>query len=234
MLRVEGLEAGYGTRRCLADVSLEVAEGEIVALLGANGAGKTTTLLAISGCVEVWGGRIELRGRSLRGLPPASIVAQGISHVPEGRRMLARLTVEENMELGAYLRRDPRGVREDLARMWELFPVLARRRRQLAGTLSGGEQQQLAIARGLMARPSLLLLDEPSLGLAPKLVTAMFETIRRINTSGVTILLVEQNAYQALQIATHGYVLEAGRLVLADTAARLAANPRVKAAYLGG
>ena len=234
MLRLEHLDAGYGSRRCLTEVSLEVKEGEIVALLGANGAGKTTTLMAISGLVSIWGGGVEFRGASLRGLSPSAIVAQGIIHVPEGRRMLSRLTVRENLELGAYVRRDQPMCRQDLARMFEWFPVLADRRHQLAGTLSGGEQQQLAIARGLMARPTLLLLDEPSLGLAPKLVAAMFDTIRKINRAGVTMLLVEQNAYQALQVAHRGYVLESGRIVLADTAARLAANSHVKAAYLGG
>ena len=234
MLRLDRVDAGYGSRRCLAAVSLEVRAGEIVALLGANGAGKTTTLMAISGLVSIWEGRVEFREQSLRGLAPSAIVAQGISHVPEGRRMLSRLTVLENLELGAYLRRDRAALRRDAERMFALFPALADRRAQLAGTLSGGEQQMLAIARGLMARPALLLLDEPSLGLAPKLVAAMFETIQRINREGMTILLIEQNAYQALQIAHRGYVLEAGRIVLADAAARLAADPHVKAAYLGG
>ena len=234
MLRLDRVDAGYGSRRCLTAVSLEVRAGEIVALLGANGAGKTTTLMAISGLVSIWDGRVEFRQQSLRGLAPSAIVAQGISHVPEGRRMLSRLTVLENLELGAYLRRDRAASRHDVERMFALFPALAGRRGQLAGTLSGGEQQMLAIARGLMARPALLLLDEPSLGLAPKLVAAMFETIQRINREGMTILLVEQNAYQALQIAHRGYVLEAGRIVLADAAARLATDPHVKAAYLGG
>jgi branched-chain amino acid transport system ATP-binding protein len=234
MLQLEHIDAGYGLRACLTDLSLEVREGEIVALLGANGAGKTTTLLAISGLVSVWRGRITFSGERLDGRPPAEIVGLGLGHVPEGRRMLPRLSVEENLELGAYLRSDRRTIRQDLDRMFGLFPVLAQRRRQLAGTLSGGEQQMLAIARGLMGRPKLLLLDEPSLGLAPKLVLTVFETIRRINREGVTLLLVEQNAALALQIAHRGYVLETGRIVLTDTAERLAQNPRVKAAYLGG
>jgi branched-chain amino acid transport system ATP-binding protein len=234
MLQIERLEAGYGQRACLADLSLEVREGEIVALLGANGAGKTTTLLAISGLVAVWAGRITFSGERLDGRAPAEIVGLGLGHVPEGRRMLPRLSVEENLELGAYRRSDRRSIRQDFDRMFGLFPVLAQRRRQLAGTLSGGEQQMLAIARGLMGRPKLLLLDEPSLGLAPKLVLTVFETIKRINREGVTLLLVEQNAALALQIAHRGYVLETGRIVLTDTAGRLAQNPRVKAAYLGG
>ena len=234
MLRVERLEAGYGQRRCLSGVSLEVREGEIVALLGANGAGKTTTLMAISGLVRASSGEMTFEGARLGGLAPEAIVGLGISHVPEGRRVLPRLTVLENLELGAYRRRDRDGIRKDFARVVELFPILAERQRQLAGTLSGGEQQMLAIARGLMARPKLLILDEPSLGLAPKLVVTIFETIQRINREGVTLLLVEQNAYLALRIAHRGYVLETGRIVLSDTAERLAQNPHVKAAYLGG
>jgi len=233
MLRLESVEAGYGPVNCLHGISLEVRDGEIVALLGANGAGKTTTLMAISGLVPIRGGDVTFRGKTLRGMAAADIVAQGISHVPEGRRILPRLTVLENLALGAYLRRDRRAIEQDVERVFGLFPILASRRRQLAGTLSGGEQQMLAIARGLMARPTLLLLDEPSLGLAPKLVVTIFDTIRRINQEGVTLLLVEQNAHLSLQIAHRGYVLETGRIVLADTAARLADNPHVKAAYLG-
>jgi branched-chain amino acid transport system ATP-binding protein len=235
MLQLENIEAGYGQTSCLHGVSLHVREGEIVALLGANGAGKTTTLMTISGLVAIRRGRVTFESRTLNGQPPAAIVGLGISHVPEGRRILTRLTVEENLKLGAYVRRDQAGIRQDLERVYTLFPVLARRRPQVAGTLSGGEQQMLAIGRGLMLRPKLLLLDEPSLGLAPKLVTTIFETIQRINKNeGVTILLVEQNAYQALQIAVRGYVLEAGQIALTDTASSLAKNPKVKAAYLGG
>lgn len=234
MLSVQGLEAGYGQTSCLKGLSLDVRQGEIVALLGANGAGKTTTLLAISGLVAPMAGRITFDGREMTGLSPERVVGLGISHVPEGRRVLPRLTVLENLELGAYLRRVRADIAQDLERALTLFPVLAQRRRQLAGTLSGGEQQMLAIARGLMARPKVLLLDEPSLGLAPKLVVTIFDTIVRINREGVTLLLVEQNAYLALQIAHRGYVLETGRIVLADAADRLAQNPQVKAAYLGG
>jgi branched-chain amino acid transport system ATP-binding protein len=234
MLKLDKVEAGYGPIVCLKGVSLEVRPGEIVALLGANGAGKTTTLLAISGLVPVRSGAITFEGRPLIGMASARLVALGISHVPEGRRILPRLTVGENLELGAYLRQDREAIRQDREAMCRLFPVLAQRERQLAGTLSGGEQQMLAIARGLMSKPKLLILDEPSLGLAPKLVVTIFETIQRINREGMAVLLVEQNAYQALHIAHRGYVLETGRIVLADTAAALARNPQVKAAYLGG
>ncbi len=234
MLTLENLEVGYGQTTCLHGVSLEVREGEIVALLGANGAGKTTTLMAVSGVVPIRRGRVVFQGRTLNGLSPEAIVGRGLSHVPEGRRILPSLTVEENLALGAYHVRDQAVNRQTLERVQALFPVLAQRRRQLAGTLSGGEQQMLAIGRGLMARPKLLMLDEPSLGLAPKLVTEVFRVIRRLNGEGMTMLLVEQNAYQALQIAHRAYVLETGRIVLADTAAHLAQNPQVKAAYLGG
>ena len=234
MLRLDNLEAGYGPTSVLKGVSLEVREGEIVALLGANGAGKTTTLLAISGLVSIRAGAILLNDRAITGWAPDRVVELGVAHVPEGRRVLPRLTVLENLELGAYQRRDQAAVRTDLERALTLFPVLAQRRKQLGGTLSGGEQQMLAMARGLMSRPKLLLLDEPSLGLAPKLVGTIFDTIRRINGEGVSVLLVEQNAYRALQIAHRGYVLETGRVVLTDDAVRLTQNPLVKAAYLGG
>ena len=234
MLHIDHLQVCYGQTPCLHDISLEVRQGEIVALLGANGAGKTTTLTAISGLVPVRAGTITFQDNLLSGVSPAQVVARGISHVPEGRRILPRLTVRENLELGAYLRADRRKIDSDIERMFALFPILSERSHQLAGNLSGGEQQMLAMARGLMARPKLLLLDEPSLGLAPKLVVAIFDTITRINQEGVTILLVEQNAYLALKVAHRGYVLETGRIVLADTAAALTQNPRVKSAYLGG
>ena len=234
MLHLDGVEAGYGQTNCLHGITLEVREGEVVTLLGANGAGKTTTLMVVSGLVAVRAGTVTFQGERLNGLAPAQIVASGISHVPEGRRILPRLTVRENLELGAYLRRDQSAIRSDLERMCALFPILSQRLHQLAGTLSGGEQQMLAMARGLMARPKLLLLDEPSLGLAPKLVLEVFETIKRINRDGTTVLLVEQNAYLSLQIGHRGYVLETGRIVLADTASALATNSRVKSAYLGG
>ena len=208
LLQIEQVDAGYGQTDVLKGVSLTVQPGEIVALLGANGAGKTTTLLTISGLVPVRSGTVRFQERSITGCSPDRVVGFGISHVPEGRRILPRMTVLENLELGAYLRQDWDAVRQDLAQMLELFPILGRRSRQLAGNLSGGEQQMLAIARGLMARPKLLLLDEPSLGLAPKMVTAIFDTLARINRGGVTLLLVEQNAYLTLRIAHRAYVLE--------------------------
>ena len=234
MLQLNNVVAGYGPIACLKAVSLEVHAGEIVALLGANGAGKTTTLMTISGLVRARQGAVTLNGREIGGLRPEAIAGLGVGHVPEGRRIFPRLTVLENLQLGAYLRRDQAGVAHDFAWVFELFPLLRARRRQLAGTLSGGEQQMLAMGRGLMGRPTLLLLDEPSLGLAPKLVQVVFDVIRRIHQAGTTVLLVEQNARLALAIAHRGYILEAGAITLADTAPALANNPRVKAAYLGG
>ncbi len=234
MLTLERVTAGYGPTECLKGISLEVHPGEIVALLGANGAGKTTTLMTISGLVRAREGSITFAGHRLDRLPPEAIAGLGVGHVPEGRRIFPRMTVRENLELGAYLRRDRRAVARDLREAWGLFPVLQDRQAQLAGTLSGGEQQMLAIARGLMGRPKLLLLDEPSLGLAPKLVLVIFDVIRRINARGIPILLVEQNARMALTIAQRGYIVEAGSIALTDAAGRLAANPHVKAAYLGG
>jgi len=234
MLRLEQVVAGYGPTVCLKALSLEVHEGEIVALLGANGAGKTTTLMTISGLVRVRQGAIQLDGNRIDGLAPEAITACGVSHVPEGRRIFPRLTVLENLQLGAYLRHDRAGIAQDLAKVWELFPILRERQDQLAGTLSGGEQQMLAIGRGLMARPRLLLLDEPSLGLAPKWVQRVFEVITRINKAGTTVLLVEQNARMALAVAQRGYILETGAIAIADTAQALVNNPQVKAAYLGG
>ena len=234
MLKLDSVVAGYGPTPCLTRLSLSVGAGEIVALLGANGAGKTTTLMTISGLIRAREGAITFDGRRLDRLSPEAIAACGVGHVPEGRRIFPRLTVRENLELGAYLRRDRRGVEQDAREVWALFPVLQQRQGQLAGTLSGGEQQMLAIGRGLMSRPKLLLLDEPSLGLAPKLVLAIFDVIQRINARGIPILLVEQNARMALTIAHRGYILETGSITLTDTAERLAANPHVKAAYLGG
>jgi branched-chain amino acid transport system ATP-binding protein len=232
VLALEDLEVYYGEIHALKRVSLEVRDREIVALLGNNGAGKTTTLRTISGLLIPRRGSVAFHGRPLGGVPAHAIVARGVAHVPEGRRIFNRLTVRENLTMGAYLRTDA-GVAEDLERVFELFPRLKERLTQVAGTLSGGEQQMLAIARALMARPRLLLLDEPSMGLAPVLVEQIFATIESINRQGTTILLVEQNAAMALSIAHRGYVLETGTVVLSGTAAELAENAEVRRAYLG-
>ena len=232
MLRVEALDVAYGAIRALKGVALEVGRGQIVALLGSNGAGKTTTLKTISGLVPAARGTITLDGESLVGVPPHAIALRGIAHVPEGRRIFNRLTVRENLMMGAYPRRDP-GVAEDLDQVFALFPRLEERITQVAGTLSGGEQQMLAIGRALMLHPRLLLLDEPSMGLAPVLVEQIFATIDDINRQGMTILLVEQNAAMALGIAHRGYVLETGTIALAGTAEELAGNADVRRAYLG-
>jgi len=233
MLELEDLRAGYGNIEALHGISLSVGEGEIVTLIGANGAGKTTTLMTISGCVRARSGAIRFRGRDISGLPPHEIVALGLVQSPEGRKIFPRLTVAENLEMGAFTRRDPDGIAADQKRVFELFPILGERRRQPGGTLSGGEQQMLAIARALMARPKLLLLDEPSLGLAPLVVSRIFEVIRELNREGATILLVEQNAQMALKAAHRGYVLETGTIAMADAADKLLADPRVRSAYLG-
>jgi len=233
MLELHQVQACYGRIQALREVSLRVAEGEIVTLIGANGAGKSTTLMAICGLLAIQSGDIRLAGKSLRGMKPNEIVTLGVVQVPEGRRIFPQMSVLENLQLGAYLRRDREGVRRDLDHVLELFPILARRRQQPGGTLSGGEQQMLAISRALMARPRLLLLDEPSLGLAPLVIRQIFEIIRRINRDGTTVFLVEQNANQALKLAHRGYVLENGRVVLADTAEKLLNDEAVKRAYLG-
>jgi branched-chain amino acid transport system ATP-binding protein len=233
MLEVSGLVVGYGDVEALHGVSLSLAAGEVVSLVGANGAGKTTLLRAISGLLPVRAGRIELEGTSLAGQPPHRIAEQGIAHVPEGRQLFTRLTVEENLRLGAYLPRAQPSEAETLAWVLELFPRLADRRKQIAGTLSGGEQQMLAIARGLMLKPKLLLLDEPSLGLAPLLVAQIFETVDKINSEGVTVLLVEQNLVQSLEHSHRGYVLETGRVVQQGRGDELQADPRTLQAYLG-
>jgi branched-chain amino acid transport system ATP-binding protein len=234
LLSVHNLEVAYGVIKALHDVSLDIAAGEIVTLIGANGAGKSTTLLALSGLLPPQAGRIEFDGRDITGMPPHERVTMGVVQVPEGRRVFANMTVHENLELGAYTRRDRAGVKRDLGRMLDTFPILAERRAQRAGTLSGGEQQMLAIARALMARPKLLLLDEPSLGLAPLVVRKIFQIIREINAEGTTVFLVEQNAHMALTVAHRGYVLQTGRILLADGAAELMQHPDVKRAYLGG
>jgi len=234
LLSVQDLHVHYGSVEVLKGISLEVKRGEIVALIGANGAGKSTALMAVSGIVPVSGGSIRWGGGEIQGLPAEQRVSRGITQIPEGRRVFPRLTVKENLAMGAVLRRDRAGIEKDLEWVLQLFPVLRQRQLQLAGTLSGGEQQMLALSRGLMARPKLLMLDEPSLGLAPKVVTELFDVIRQIHRLGVTLLLVEQNAYQALQVAQSGYVLETGRVVLHGPAADLRKNPAVREAYLGG
>ena len=234
LLEVSGLVARYGRITALEDVSLSVEEGEIVTLIGANGAGKTTTLRTISGLVRPAAGTIRFAGREITRLAPNEIVRAGIGHSPEGRRIFPRMTVRENLELGAYTRRAKAEIAEDLDRVLTIFPRLKERFEQKGGTMSGGEQQMLAIARALMSRPRLLLLDEPSLGLSPKLVQTIFEVIRDISARGTTILLIEQNARQALAVAARGYVLEVGRIAHSGPAAELAASEAVRAAYLGG
>jgi branched-chain amino acid transport system ATP-binding protein len=234
LLVIEDLYVNYGHIAALKGINLQVAEGEIVTLLGANGAGKSTTLRAISSLIKPKQGRIIFRGQDLQRVPAHDIVRIGIAHAPEGRRVFATLSVAENLLLGGYWRRrDRRGIQETLSKVYELFPRLAERRHQLAGTLSGGEQQMLAIGRALMADPKLLMLDEPSLGLAPLLVQNIFRVIREINQLGVTVLLVEQNVRAALRLADRGSVLETGRVVLSGTAKELAQDERVRKSYLG-
>ena len=234
LLEVANLVARYGRITALQDVSLTVEEGEIVTLIGANGAGKTTTLRTISGLIRPASGSIRFAGRDITRLAPDEIVRAGISHSPEGRHVFPRMTVRENLELGAYTRRSKSEIAADSEKVLTIFPRLKERYEQKAGTMSGGEQQMLAIARALMSRPRLLLLDEPSLGLSPKLVQTIFEVIRDISARGTTILLIEQNARQALAVAARGYVLEVGAIAHAGAAAELAASEAVRAAYLGG
>ncbi len=234
LLQVQGLAVAYGHIDAVKEVSFELNQGEITALVGANGAGKSTTLLALSGLLRPKGGSVRFDGEDITGLASHEIVRRGIVQVAEGRAILTTLTVRENLDLGAYTRRDGAGVADSLERVYDLFPVLKERTRQYAGNLSGGEQQMLAIGRALMAKPRLLLLDEPSMGLAPLLVQEIFRTLVQINKDGLTILLVEQNVRQALKISARGYVLETGRVVLADTGARLLVDPKVAEHYLGG
>ncbi len=234
LLRIENLEVKYGNVQVLHGLNLSVGQGEIVTILGANGAGKSTTLMTISGLVKPSGGGIFLEDKPLHKLEAHDIVKLGLAQVPEGRRVFGTLSVRENLHLGAFTATDQAQIRTNLDWVYEMFPILHKRRSQLAGTLSGGEQQMLAIGRGLMASPKILLLDEPSLGLAPILVKSIFSTVKEINKSGVTIVLVEQNARLALKLADRGYVLELGKIVLEDSAKALLANPEVQNAYLGG
>ena len=233
LLEVEGVDTYYGRVQALHGVSLTIDDGEIVTLIGSNGAGKTTTLRTISGLARPARGRVRLRGTDISGLPPDRVVMRGIGHAPEGRRVFGRMTVRDNLFLGAYVRKDAAGIRSDEERVFGFFPRLRERRNQIAGTLSGGEQQMLAIGRALMSRPKILLLDEPSLGLAPILVDTIFQVIREINGQGTTILLIEQNAAKALQVANRGYVLETGRIVQEGSAKALLESPDVQRAYLG-
>jgi branched-chain amino acid transport system ATP-binding protein len=233
LLEVRGLKVSYGGINAVKGIDLDVRRGELVTLIGANGAGKTTTLKALSGLLKPAAGHIHYNNNDITAQPPHRLVRQGMALVPEGRGVFARLTVEENIAMGAYSRVDPSQIAADRDRVYGLFPRLAERRRQLAGTLSGGEQQMLAIGRALMSRPSLLLLDEPSMGLAPLMVQKIFETIRAIAAEGVTLLLVEQNARLALEICDRGYVMESGAIALTDSARALLINPQVRQAYLG-
>src|SRR5512139_71001 len=232
MLEVRSLEAGYGKIRALREVSIDVPEGSVVGIIGANGAGKSTLLRTIAGVLSPGAGSIRFRGEEIAGLPPHAVLRRGIALVPEGRAILSRMTVRENLEMGAYVRRDG-GVAADMDRVMDRFPVLRQRQGQPGGSLSGGEQQMLAIARALLSAPALLLLDEPTLGLAPLVVADIFRIVREINASGTTVLLVEQNVRQAMKVSSRTYVLETGRIVLSGPSAELAREPRIKAAYLG-
>jgi len=234
MLELKNIKTFYGNIQALKDVSIKISEGEIITLIGANGAGKSTTLMSICGIVPPRSGEVLFMGKSIQDLPPNNIVSLGISQVPEGRRIFPFLSVAENLDMGAFLRSDKDEIKRDIEYMYELFPILAERRNQAGGTLSGGEQQMLAISRALMAKPRLLLMDEPSLGLAPLIVKQIFEIIKKINVeSKTTIFLVEQNANMALKVAHRGYVMETGRVSMADTASNLLANDEVRKAYLG-
>lgn len=232
MLHIEELTVAYGGIEAVRNLSLEVAQGELTTIIGNNGAGKTTTLMAISGVAPIRRGRIVINGMETTRLAPHAIVARGVAHCPEGRLVFGRLTVHENLRLGAYQRRDSAGMKADLERVYDLFPRLLERRTQLAGTLSGGEQQMLAIGRALMSRPRLLMLDEPSLGLAPLVVQRIFDVIRQLHADGMTILLVEQNAHLALRLADRAYVLETGEIRLSGPAKQLIDHPEVRQAYL--
>ena len=233
LLSLEKIHAGYGPIEVLKGISLEVNEGEIVTMIGANGAGKTSTLMCISGVNKVRAGRIVFRGQEIQNLKPNIIVGLGLSQSPEGRKIFPRLTVLENLQMGAFTRNDPDGIRDDIEKAFTLFPILRERQAQAGGTLSGGEQQMLAVARAIMCRPKLLLLDEPSLGLAPMICIKIFDVARELNRQGTTVLLVEQNARMALKLAHRGYVMETGSIVMADRAETLLNDKRIQDAYLG-
>ncbi len=233
LLKVTGLKVAYGGIQAVKGIDFEVHEGELVTLIGSNGAGKTTTMKAITGTLPMQGGDIEYLGKSIRGRGAWDLVKEGLAMVPEGRGVFTRMTITENLKMGAYIRTDKAGIAEDLEKMFELFPRLRERKNQLAGTLSGGEQQMLAMGRGLMSRPKVLLLDEPSMGLSPIMVDKIFEVVHDVSARGVTILLVEQNASRALGIANRGYVMESGNITMNGDAGELLNDPRVRAAYLG-
>jgi len=234
VLSVENLECRYGKVAAVRGLSLEVKQGELVSLIGANGAGKTTTLRSISGVLRPAGGRIEFEGEDITQASARRILELGIAHCPEGRRVFPYMTVRENLEMGCFLRKDGAGIEADLNRLFERFPILAERREQAAGTLSGGEQQMLAISRALMSRPKLVLFDEPSLGLAPNIVERTFDIVRQIRSEGVTVVMVEQNALAALELSDRAYVMEQGSVTLTGTGQELLGNPHVQRAYLGG
>jgi branched-chain amino acid transport system ATP-binding protein len=233
LLEVEDLRVSYGKIEAVKGISFHVEAGQVVTLIGGNGAGKTTTLRTLSGLLRAASGQIRFEGKRIDELPAHEIVEQGIAHSPEGRKIFPRMTIEENLELGAFTRRDPAGVKSDRERVFGLFPILEERRTQKAGTLSGGEQQMLAMSRALMSKPRLLMLDEPSMGLSPIMMQRIFETVRELKASGTTILLVEQNAQAALSLADYGYVIETGKIVLQDKGSALLGNEQVRKAYLG-
>lgn len=233
LLSIKNLNVNYGSIKALRNVSLDVYEGEVITLIGSNGAGKTTTLRAISGLIKPVSGEILYQGESLVGMKPHLLVPKGISHSPEGRGIFANLTVLENLEMGAYSRSCKKEIKEDMEKVFALFPRVQERLKQVAGTLSGGEQQMVAISRALMSRPKVLLLDEPSLGLAPQICEVIFKIVTEVNKTGMTVLLVEQNAFQALKVAHRGYVIETGEIALSGTGKDLLSNPKVKEAYLG-
>ncbi|AOY92915.1 ABC transporter ATP-binding protein [Cupriavidus sp. USMAA2-4] len=233
MLKISGLKVAYGGIQAVKGVDLEIADGELVTLIGANGAGKTTTMKAITGMQGWAGGDVEYMGKSIKGVPSYQLLKQGLAMVPEGRGVFARMTITENLQMGAYTRNDDAGIKADIERMFGIFPRLKERANQLAGTMSGGEQQMLAMARALMSQPKLLLLDEPSMGLSPIMVEKIFEVVRDISGQGVTVLLVEQNARLALQAAHRGYVMESGLITMSGDAKQMLDDPKVRAAYLG-
>ena len=233
LLKVSGLKVAYGGIQAVKGVDFEVREGELVSLIGSNGAGKTTTMKAITGLLSIHGGDIQYQGRSIRGRGPWDLVKEGLAMVPEGRGVFTRMTITENLQMGAHIRKDTAEIASDLEKVFGIFPRLKERRTQLAGTMSGGEQQMLAMGRALMSRPKVLLLDEPSMGLSPIMVDKIFEVVREVHAQGVTVLLVEQNASRALQIADRGYVMESGAITMTGNARQMLDDPKVRAAYLG-